>query len=110
MPANAVPTTTPSELHQELRRPAPPRVLDVREEHELKISRLPNIVHIPLGELPQRFAELDPAADWVVVCRSGGRSAQATAFLMQQGFGRVRNMETGMNGYAETVDNGLTVY
>ena len=43
-------------------------------------------VHIPLGELPVRFEELDPDTDTYVICRTGGRSAQAAAWLVSQGY------------------------
>ncbi len=61
-------------------------LLDVREPHEHAIADLPDTVKIPLGMLPQRFAELPPDADIVVYCRSGARSAQAVAFLQQKGY------------------------
>ncbi len=110
MALSSIPSISPVELSKELGSPTPPKILDVREPEELEISRLPELVHIPLGELPERIGELDAQADWVVVCRSGGRSGQATGFLISQGFKRVRNMETGMNGYAQTVDASLPVY
>jgi len=105
-----IPEVDPPSLRAELDGPNPPRLLDVREADELAVSRLDDVVHIPLGELPARFRELDPAADWVVVCRVGGRSGQATGFLLGQGFSKVRNLVGGMNGYAERVDPTMTRY
>jgi rhodanese-related sulfurtransferase len=46
-------------------------------------------------ELPQRFAELPPAAQVLVVCRVGARSAQATGYLVAQGIEAV-NLDGGM--------------
>jgi rhodanese-related sulfurtransferase len=110
MSPHGVPTVSPRELRAELESASPPNILDVREPHELEISRLPKLVHIPLGDLGRGFKGLDSEADWVVVCRSGARSAQATAFLLAQGFRRVRNLGSGMNGYAQTSDLSLSVY
>lgn len=102
---------SPLELYQELQGDNPPKLLDVREDHELKVSRIENLdAHIPLTMLPDRFEELDPTQNWVVICRSGGRSGTATAFLTARGFSNVRNMVTGMNGWAQTVDTTLPVY
>ena len=98
-------------LRAELDGPNPPTVIDVREADELQISRLPDeAMHIPLATLPSVVGKLDPSADYVVVCRVGGRSAQATAFLLGQGFGNVRNLAGGMNAYAREVDPSLPVY
>lgn len=105
-----VPEIDSPSLRAELDGPNPPRLLDVREADELEISHLPGIVHVPLASLPARLGELDREADWVVICRVGGRSAQATAFLMGQGFAHVRNLAGGMNGYAEAVDPSMPRY
>ncbi len=105
-----IPEVDPVSLRRELDGPHPPRLLDVREADELEVSRLANVVHVPLGDLPQRLSDLDRAADWVVICRVGGRSARATAFLLAQRFSRVRNLAGGMNAYAETVDPSLPIY
>lgn len=101
---------TPVELNAELIGEFPPVLLDVREADELVISVLPNVIHIPMGEIQDRFGELDLNSDTVVICRSGGRSGKVTQFLMGQGFRSVRNMATGMNGWAETVDPSLETY
>ena len=106
----SVSTVTPKELQAELQSSAPPKLLDVREDSELAISKLPNDYHIPLGTLLDRVGELDPADDLVVYCRSGARSANAAAFLAKRGFTRVRNLETGINGWARTVDSKVPLY
>lgn len=101
---------TPLELFQELQGDNPPKLLDVREPHELEVSRLENLdAHIPMSEIPERSGELDREADWVVICRTGGRSGKITEYLAAQGY-RVRNMVTGMNGWAQTVDPSKTIY
>lgn len=97
------------ELAEEMKGEKPPRLVDVREPHELEISALPNIVHIPLGEIPERMNELDKSGDYVIICRSGGRSGQACAYLAQAGF-KVRNMSGGMNRWAAEVDQSLPQY
>lgn len=101
---------TPVELSAELSGEFPPVLLDVREADELEISVLPNVIHIPMGEIQDRLGEIDPNSDIVIVCRSGSRSGKVTAFLNAQGFRSVRNLATGMNGWAETVDPSVNTY
>jgi adenylyltransferase/sulfurtransferase len=85
-------------------------LLDVREPEELTISRLPNVVNIPLAELSDRLSELDPAVETVVICRVGGRSEYATALLRHYGFGRAVNLTGGMNAWAREVDPSMPQY
>ncbi len=106
-----IPSITPKQLKIELEGPNPPVVLDVREAHELEISRLPyEVVHIPMGELAFRLGELDPASNLVVLCRVGGRSGQVTRYLLQHGFSTVRNIDGGINRWSSTVDPTLKQY
>ncbi len=70
--------------------------IDVREPDEVAGGTLPGAVNIPLGELPHRLHELDRRRRVVVLCRSGGRSAQAAEFLAAQGFDDVVNLAGGM--------------
>ena len=69
-------------------------VLDVREQVEWDHGHIEGAVHVPLMDLPQRLAEL-PSGQTLVVCKVGGRSAQATGYLAQQGYDVV-NLDGGM--------------
>jgi rhodanese-related sulfurtransferase len=60
-------------------------VLDVREDDEWAAGHVEDSVHVPLMELGERAADLPEASQTLVVCRSGHRSAHATAYLRQQG-------------------------
>ena len=70
--------------------------IDVREPDEVAEGSLPGTVNIPLSEFADRFGELDPQRRTVVLCRSGGRSTQACAFLTANGFTDVINLDGGM--------------
>ncbi len=59
-------------------------VVDVREPVEWQHGHIAGAIHIPLGELSGRLDEL-PAGQTLVVCKVGGRSAQAVMWLAQQG-------------------------
>lgn len=87
-------------------------VLDIREPHELKISVLADILHIPMGELTDRIEELEArkAEEIVVVCRAGNRSSVIAEFLREEGFQRVYNLTGGMNAWSDTVDSNFQKY
>ena len=69
-------------------------VLDVREPVEWAHGHIEGATHIPLMEVPQRLDEL-PVGQILVVCKIGGRSAQAVGYLVQQGIDAV-NLDGGM--------------
>jgi rhodanese-related sulfurtransferase len=69
-------------------------VLDVREDVEWQHGHIPGALHIPMMHLPSRLAEI-PAGRTLVVCKVGGRSAQAVAYLAAQGHDVV-NLDGGM--------------
>ena len=74
-------------------------LLDVREVDEWDAGRAEGALHIPLMELPHRLAEVPTDTQVVVVCRVGGRSAQATSWLAAQGYDAV-NLDGGMFAWA----------
>jgi hydroxyacylglutathione hydrolase len=88
-------------------------VLDVREPSEWRASHIPGAVHIPLGQLPQRIAELSLARPTAVLCASGTRSSSAASLLAARGFRQVANVIGGLEGwqkagYPVTDDEGRT--
>ncbi len=74
-------------------------LLDVRELEEWVAGHAPDARHIPLGDLPSRVGEIPRERQVVAVCRSGGRSARATAWLAQQGYDAV-NLDGGMTAWS----------
>jgi len=70
-------------------------LLDVREAMELAVEKVPEAVHIPLGELRARLGELPRDREIHVICRSGQRAYIATRILLQNGF-RAKNVSGGM--------------
>jgi rhodanese-related sulfurtransferase len=75
-------------------------LLDVREDDEWEAGHVHGALHIPMSEFVARYGELTEAAPQDgrvnVICRSGGRSAQVTQYLVQQGIDAV-NVEGGMH-------------
>lgn len=86
------------------------KLIDVREPHELEISRLEGANLIPLGQLAARMSELDSADEIVLFCKSGTRSARALELLASAGFRKMKNLKGGINAWAREVDPSLPVY
>ncbi|WP_022835398.1 molybdopterin-synthase adenylyltransferase MoeB [Salisaeta longa] len=88
-----------------------PFVLDVRKPHEAEIANIGADRLIPLDELPERLAELEDQKEREVVvhCRSGGRSAKATALLRQHGFD-AKNLAGGTLAWSEEIDDSVPTY
>jgi molybdopterin/thiamine biosynthesis adenylyltransferase/rhodanese-related sulfurtransferase/proteasome lid subunit RPN8/RPN11/molybdopterin converting factor small subunit len=101
---------TARELKERLDRGEPIVIVDVREPQEYQINRIAGSKLIPLGELPQRYQELDQNAAIVCQCKSGMRSAKATGFLRSIGFKNVRNLAGGILGWIDQVDPSQPKY
>ena len=101
---------TATELANRLKQGDPIRLLDVREPHELQISRLEGATLIPYGQLAARISELNSAEELVVFCKSGNRSAYALELLASAGFRKIKHLEGGINAWAEAVDPSLPIY
>jgi rhodanese-related sulfurtransferase len=71
-------------------------LLDVRENDEWTAGHVPGALHVPMMDVPARVDEVPTDRDVVVICRVGGRSAQVVAYLRQNGFDRVINLDGGM--------------
>ncbi len=84
-------------------------LLDVREPHEYQICNLGGHL-LPLGDLARRVHELDSSREIVAMCRSGGRSAKAVAFLRQAGFRKAKNLAGGILAWADRVDPRMPKY
>jgi adenylyltransferase/sulfurtransferase len=109
--ANGVQRLSATSLHELLQQPAAraPLLVDVREVREFAAGHLPGAVNIPLGELPQRLAEIPPDARPVFICRSGGRSLAACQIAVRANIDSPTNLEGGLLAWAAQVDPTLHV-
>lgn len=92
-------------------------LLDVREEHELQFADVGDGVTLlplsllaeqKLGAIPDEIA--DKGTEVIVMCHTGRRSAQVTAWLQQQGWTNVFNLDGGIEAYAVEIDPDVGRY
>lgn len=97
---------TVQELRDRMQKGESLHIIDVRELHEYDEFNI-GAMHMPLGNLPARWQELEPwmNEEIIVHCRSGNRSAQAKLFLEDMGFGQVRNLLGGMLAWKDAFGN-----
>jgi len=103
-------TITPIDLKQRLDNGEKLVLLDVREPWEFSLAKIEGSVLIPLGSLPGSLDKLDQAAEIVAICHHGMRSADATGFLLQQGFKSVKNLIGGIDAWSLQIDPNVPRY
>lgn len=91
-----------------------PLVLDVREPSELRVASVTadgfTLRTIPMGVIPPRLNELNPAQPVACLCHHGARSMQVASFLKAQGFEHVANIAGGIHAWSAELDANIPVY
>ena len=106
-----MPEISATELKQRLDNGEDIQIIDVREDHEVAIAKLPESIHIPLGQILNRMSEIDPARETVVHCKMGGRSARAIDALKRSGYtGNLTNLKGGITAWSNDVDPSVPKY
>lgn len=100
----------PIQLRRRLERGERLTILDVREPEEIAIAAFPGAMHIPMGDIPSRLTELDPDAEWVIVCHHGMRSANVAMYMARMGFEHVANLTGGIDQWSAAVDPSVPRY
>jgi rhodanese-related sulfurtransferase len=91
----------PNEIKARLAQGDKLTIIDVRENEEVAAGMIEGAMHIPLGELPSRHAEIPQAEEIIVVCRSGNRSRKALEYLQSLGYRGLKNMSGGMSEWVQ---------
>ena len=94
--SGAIPTVSVEEAARRQSDDGLALLVDVREMDEYLELRADGSTLMALSEFGWRFEELPRDRTLLLLCHSGGRSSRATAFLRQQGFSDVANVEGGM--------------
>ena len=94
---------TAQELEEKIKSGEKVNLIDVREDFEVAMGKIPGANHIPLGSIPEKIEELDKNKHYYMICRSGARSGNACAYLIQEGYD-VTNISDGMIGWNGDVE------
>lgn len=81
------------------------QVIDVRTPEEFSTGHIPDAELIPLQVIEGMLDELDKEESYLIVCKSGNRSSEASAILAENGFTSIYNMSGGMNQWNGEVQN-----
>lgn len=87
-------------------------LLDCREPNEHELVHIPQARLLPMSEIQQRLAELEPNRDdeIIVFCHHGMRSLNVVAWLRQQGFSGAKSMAGGIDRWALEIEPGMVRY
>lgn len=97
-----VPEVTVTVLQSALAGEEPPFVVDVREPYEWRQVHVPDVLHIPMNDIPFRLDELPKEREVVVLCAHGSRSYGVAGYLIEQGY----QASSLAGGITEWVRNG----
>jgi rhodanese-related sulfurtransferase len=107
LPVAKIGTITPAELYQQIQDGNAPIIVDVRMPYEWMAMRIGTVVNLPITQLAELSAKLDPNISVVAVCNSAYRSSLAAGILQRRGFKNVANL---VGGSAAWIDAGYPVY
>jgi adenylyltransferase/sulfurtransferase len=107
-----IPEISVEDLSQRLERGERPLLVDVRQPWEHELSRLPDSLLLPLGELASRAAEIQPAPGQLVVCycHHGLRSLHAAEVLSRAGLSGVASLAGGIEAWSLQIDPSVPRY
>ncbi len=94
----------------EIRASGPVQLLDVREPWEWEEVHIEGSIHIPMGQILERWPELNSEQPVICICHHGMRSMQVGLFLEKQGFQSVMNLRGGIDAWAREVAPELKRY
>jgi rhodanese-related sulfurtransferase len=96
-------TITPEEVQEKLENGETLFLVDVREDEEIAYyGKIPEAVHIKMGDIPSKLDFFDKDNEYIFICKSGVRSEHVCHYLSEQGYKTV-NMVGGMMMYAGEV-------
>jgi adenylyltransferase/sulfurtransferase len=101
---------TPRELKEKIDRGDDMQLVDVREEWEWQIARIPGARLIPVGTIEDEASTLDPNREVVLFCKSGVRSVHAAEALADAGFSKITNVLGGISRWSQEVDPTVLRY
>tara|TARA_B100000029_G_scaffold512645_2_gene609895 strand:- start:497 stop:823 length:327 start_codon:yes stop_codon:yes gene_type:complete len=86
------------------------QLIDVREYQELEISKISQSIHIPMNTIPDNIDQIDFSNSVIIMCKSGGRSAQVCQYLIDRGYSNIYNLKGGIISWALEIDPNMDTY
>ena len=108
--ATAINEISPRELDERIRRGDDVQLIDVREQWEWQIARIPGARLMPLSKFEDEVSTLDRTREVVLYCKVGARSMHAAEYLADNGFSRVSNLSGGILRWSDDVDPAVQRY
>lgn len=85
-------------------------LIDVRNPDEFEYCNLDGTL-IPMGEIPERYAEIPKDKEVVVHCHHGGRSKKVIAWLQDNfEYKNLYNLAGGIHSWSEQIDSDIAIY
>lgn len=103
-------TISPEALAAKMKKGEPVNLIDVREPVEFQTARLDGAKLLPLSRFPEWIQTLDAAAETIVMCHHGVRSAHVCEYLAQSGFTKVFNLDGGIDAWSAEIDGDVPRY
>jgi adenylyltransferase/sulfurtransferase len=103
-------TVLVTDLARRMRQGERVQLIDVREQHEWDIARIPGARLVPLGTLEKSLHTLDRTREVVLYCKTGIRSRRAAKLLLKHGFPRPVNVTGGIAAWSAEVDPAVPRY
>lgn len=79
------------------------QLIDIRNPGEFALGAIDGAAAMPVGQMPGRLSEIDPAKSTVVYCAGGYRSSVAASYLRNHGFEDVSDLLGGYGAWVQTL-------
>lgn len=99
---SSIKEVTPVEVEEIIANNKDTVIIDVREDEEVANGMIHDALHIPLQQIPEKLTNLNKEKEYILVCRSGGRSMKAALYMEEEGF-KVANMVGGMLEWTDEI-------
>jgi hydroxyacylglutathione hydrolase len=99
LPVSSIQQIGTDEFSERLAREKRLTVIDVRTAREWQDGHIAGTLHIPVGELAGRMADVPRTGPVATICEGGYRSTLAASMLSRAGVGDVLTIKGGMEAY-----------